>query len=173
MSNPYGADPSRFTVIPRVLVIATRGDYVLLLQRSPQKRLWPGRYNAPGGHVERGETPLEAAQRELHEETGLRAERMRLRGLLIGDAVGALPGVMVFIYQADVQGQLHAHNAEGVPHWVARSGLEALPTLPDLPLIFHHVLDLPGFFYIYKIPKADGDEDIRIVRVHEEASDNE
>ena len=163
MNNPYGVDPSRFTVVPRVLVIATRGEDVLLLQRSPHKKLWPGLYNAPGGHIEQGETPAEAAARELSEETGLHAGAMTLRGLLIGDAVGELPGVMVFIYHARVSGELHVRNAEGVPHWISRSALPDMPTLPDLPQIFELVLDQEQFFYIYKTPLADGGEDIRVV----------
>ncbi len=160
--NPYGVDSSRFILIPRVLIIATRGDEVLLLQRAMHKRLWPGLYNAPGGHVERGETPSEAAARELTEETGLQADTLTLRGLLIGDAVGELPGVMVFIYRAHVSGQLHARNAEGVPHWIPRAHLSHIPTLPDLPQILDLTLDQDAFFYIYKTPRADGGEDVRI-----------
>jgi 8-oxo-dGTP pyrophosphatase MutT (NUDIX family) len=161
--NPYGVDPSRFPLIPRVLVIATRDEDVLLLQRARHKKLWPGLYNAPGGHVERGETPVEAAARELAEETGLNADDLTLRGLLIGDAVEDLPGVMVFIYHARVSGDLHARNAEGVPHWIPRSDLPDTPTLPDLPQILELVLDQEAFFYIYKTPRTDGGEDVRIV----------
>jgi len=161
--NPYGVDPSRFTVVPRVLVFATREDALLLLQRSMHKKLWPGLYNAPGGHVERGETPDEAAARELAEETGLHADVLTLRGLLIGDAVGELPGVMVFIYQARVSGRLHARNAEGVPHWIPRSKLDDIPTLPDFPQLLALVLDQPRFFTLYKTPRADGGEDVRVV----------
>ena len=44
-------------------------DKVLLLRRAtePAKGLW----TLPGGGINRGETPLEAAIRELEEETGL------------------------------------------------------------------------------------------------------
>jgi len=58
---------------PRLGAIAVLvdGDRVLLAQRgkSPDKGLW----GFPGGHVEPGETALDAARRELHEETGLEA----------------------------------------------------------------------------------------------------
>lgn len=59
---------------PRVGAIAVvrRGDRVLLAQRS--KGGYIGRWGFPGGHVERGETVVEAAMRELHEETGVTAE---------------------------------------------------------------------------------------------------
>ena len=58
---------------PRLGAIAVLvdGDKVLLAQRGnpPDKGLW----GFPGGHVEPGETALEAARRELREETGLEA----------------------------------------------------------------------------------------------------
>lgn len=61
------------TATPRLGAIAVlvEDDRVLLAQRgkSPDKGLW----GFPGGHVEPGETALEAARRELREETGLRA----------------------------------------------------------------------------------------------------
>ena len=43
----------RFTVIPRTLVFITRGDHVLLLRGSAQKRIWANKYNGIGGHIER------------------------------------------------------------------------------------------------------------------------
>lgn len=59
---------------PRVgaIVVVRRGDQVLLAQRS--KGGYIGRWGFPGGHVERGETVIEAAMRELVEETGVVAE---------------------------------------------------------------------------------------------------
>ncbi len=42
----------------------------LLLRRAPTGRC-PGAWEAVHGHVEPGETPVEAARRELDEETGL------------------------------------------------------------------------------------------------------
>ena len=48
----YGADPGRYQYIPRVLVLVADGDRVLLIRRGQHKRLWPGKFNAPGGHVE-------------------------------------------------------------------------------------------------------------------------
>ena len=161
--NPYGVSSARFTVTPRVLVFATQGDKILLLQRAQHKKLWPGLYNPPGGHIERDETPDEAAARELQEETGLTLESLQLRGLLMGHAQNELPGVMVFIYQAQVSGQLHAQNDEGTPHWIPRSGVDALPTLPDFAQLFSLTLEQPHFFTLYKIAHPDGSEDVRVV----------
>jgi 8-oxo-dGTP diphosphatase len=48
-----------------------RGDDVLLIKRG--SALGYGRWSLPGGKVEPGETTLEAAEREVFEETGVKA----------------------------------------------------------------------------------------------------
>jgi ADP-ribose pyrophosphatase YjhB (NUDIX family) len=53
------------------IVFDERGRILLI------KRLYPpgrGRWSIPGGHVEKGEDVLEAAKRELYEETGIDAD---------------------------------------------------------------------------------------------------
>jgi 8-oxo-dGTP pyrophosphatase MutT (NUDIX family) len=47
----------------------------LVLRRAPGGRC-PGSWEAVHGHVEPGETPADAARRELAEETGLAPERL-------------------------------------------------------------------------------------------------
>ena len=49
-----------------------RGDDVLLVERG--KALGQGMWSLPGGKLEMGEAPVEAAARELLEETNVRAD---------------------------------------------------------------------------------------------------
>ncbi|TIC86597.1 NUDIX domain-containing protein [Nocardioides sp. GY 10127] len=53
-----------------VLLVDPRG-WLLLQERDEHPRIDPDCWGLPGGHMEPGETPLEAAVRELEEETGL------------------------------------------------------------------------------------------------------
>ncbi|WP_433309301.1 NUDIX domain-containing protein [Micromonospora sp. CA-269861] len=44
---------------------------VLLVHRSPTRRAYPNLWDLPGGHVEAGESELQALTREMHEELGV------------------------------------------------------------------------------------------------------
>lgn len=81
------------TQTPKIgaLAVVVHNEQVLLVQRSKQPDA--GLWGFPGGHVEWGETVLEAAQRELREETSVIAEPLRYLDnldLLRRDAQGAV-----------------------------------------------------------------------------------
>lgn len=61
-----------------ILVYNARGK-LYLQKRGAQKSVYPGRFDLSAtGHVRAGESRLDAAARELHEELGLRAKTLTL-----------------------------------------------------------------------------------------------
>jgi 8-oxo-dGTP pyrophosphatase MutT (NUDIX family) len=57
--------------VARVALVNVAGCVLLLRDPDPE---WGGYWYLPGGGIEEGETPEEAARREVYEETGLKVE---------------------------------------------------------------------------------------------------
>ncbi len=149
----------RYLVVPRTLCFITCGDEVLLLRGAPDKRLWPGRYNGIGGHVERGEDVRSAALREIREEVGIEVTDLRLRGVInvAPDAEG--PGVMLFVFTARALSRQAQPSAEGTPVWIRQGEWDGLELVEDLPILLPRVLamgpDDPPFFGHYTYDEED------------------
>jgi 8-oxo-dGTP pyrophosphatase MutT (NUDIX family) len=71
-----------FTPAAVLVAITERGDNpgVLLLHRPTTMRSHPGQIAFPGGKMDFGETPVEAALREAHEELGIDPAAVRVIG---------------------------------------------------------------------------------------------
>ncbi|AKB23913.1 GDP-mannose mannosyl hydrolase [Methanosarcina sp. MTP4] len=87
------------------LIRNEKGEY-LLLKRSENSRTNPGKWDLPGGKVDRGETLKEAVAREVQEETGISINP----GGIAGEVTFELPAkkVIAIVYDggfnmADVQ----------------------------------------------------------------------
>ena len=71
-------------VINTVTCYLIRGDEFLLLYRNKKKNDFnKGKYIGVGGHIELGETPSEAINREVKEETNFDIVNKDLRALII------------------------------------------------------------------------------------------
>lgn len=116
------AEPVELTV----LCLITQGDRLLLQDRI--KEDWQG-YTLPGGHVEPGESFVDAVIREMKEETGLTVEHPRLCG------VKQFPGdqgrYVVLLFSCDTfTGELRS-SEEGQMHWGPRDRLHSVNLVSD------------------------------------------
>ncbi|HNS03793.1 MAG TPA: NUDIX domain-containing protein [Anaerolineae bacterium] len=125
----------RYLAVPRTLCFILHGDDVLLIQRGQHKRLFPGKVNGVGGHVEAGEDVAASAVREIYEETGLMVHDLWLAGVVHIDsrlgqaeplADGARPGVMVFVFTAQARDRATRASEEGELLWVPLDEVHAL-----------------------------------------------
>ena len=140
------------------LVYALKDGQVLLMQRRKEPNL--GQWTAPGGKIELNESPAECARRELHEETGLRAERAELR--VIATETSPLPDWqwLMFIYLVrESTGEVTGCD-EGDLAWVPVGEVLRL-SIPQADAIFYPyvVSDLPGPLSM----KFEYDSDLRLV----------
>ena len=128
-----------------VLCLITDGDKVLLQNRV--KNDWKG-YALPGGHVEEGESFVDAVIREMKEETGLVVHNPKLVG------VKQFPidngRYIVFLFKtAEFSGELYSSD-EGTMEWVSRNDLKKVNAVDDLEELLN-VMDsdeLTEFQYI-------------------------
>ena len=119
----------RYIVVPRTLCFVFQENDVLLIKRSPFRRLFPNKINGLGGHVEHDEDVYRAAGREIMEEAGLSVADLWLAGVVNVDGIlgqadalgnGSHPGVMLFVFTAQANSrETVGSTEEGELLWVS------------------------------------------------------
>ena len=111
--------------------LLVRGDTVLLAHRSPLKRWYPDVWDLVGGHVDDGEAPERALQRELAEELGVQVDDDELGNPVahVVDPSGEDGGLDIRIWavdswDGDVVNRTDEHDEL---RWVSRHDVASLP----------------------------------------------
>jgi 8-oxo-dGTP pyrophosphatase MutT (NUDIX family) len=131
-----------------VAVYARRGDRVLVIEHRRLRTWLP-----IGGELEAGETPLEAARRELGEETGLVGRFRALAGALDGVPPGLIgyeehpagsKGThlnFVFVTEVADDAEVTPNNEFGAWRWVDRGELDRLESPLNVRQFGHLALE--------------------------------
>lgn len=137
--NPFESGVRK--VIPSVLVYLRKGDQILMIHRGDgrlsdvsQADVHQGKWNGLGGKCELDESPLEAAHREVREESGLdlQLEQFKPLGVLQFPNFKAHKNEdwIVFVFGGNVLdsqlSMLITKTAEGTLHWVDQQSLLSL-----------------------------------------------
>ena len=111
--------------VSAVGVVCLRGDEVLLIRRGQAPR--QGEWSLPGGRIEPGERAVDAALRELREETGVEAEITGLIDVVDGIFPGAGRHYVLIDYAARwVSGDPVAGDVAREARFVTLDQVEAL-----------------------------------------------
>lgn len=137
-----------------VLCLIQDGEKILLQNRV--KKDWKG-YTLPGGHVEAGESFVDAVKREMKEETGLNIQNPKLVGIKqfpFKNEEGVDCRYIVLLFKAEeFKGEV-VSSSEGKMTWVRYDQLSSMDTVDDLEdlLDVFNNPDLTEFQYL-----VDGD----------------
>ena len=128
-----------------VLCLITDGDRILLQNRT--KNDWQG-YTLPGGHVEPGESFVDAVIREVKEETGLDIKNPRLAGVKQFPIEGGR--YVVLLFKANEYSGTVVSSDEGQMEWVDSNHLPEIHTVDDFEDLIRVINnpDLTEFQYL-------------------------
>ncbi len=114
-------------------------------------KYWKG-ISFPGGHVEKGESFIDSAKREVLEETGLKVDNLKLCGIIDWCHRKSGERYMVMLYKTDTySGELIEETEEGKVFW---ADIDEIPNM-ELPPYFDDYLkvflsdDKQEFFATY------------------------
>jgi mutator protein MutT len=111
----------------RVLAAVVQRDGRLLLARRPPGKRHAELWEFPGGKFLPGETPLEAARRELSEELGVEA-------VSLGTLLGAMPDpgspFVIEFHAVEIRGEPQALEHDALA-WVLPEELPLYPLAPS------------------------------------------
>lgn len=112
-----------FKVTTKIALFDPQKEHVLVIHLS-----WDDDWGLPGGHIDEGETPIEAMKRELIEECGVVPDTINRNDFFMHSN-----GKLVLAYTGTVNDtnlKSQQDNSEGIPKWLTREEFENIKIEP-------------------------------------------
>ena len=119
-------------------------SYLMLLRNKKKHDINANKYIGVGGHLEQGESPLDALYREIKEETGLEVIKYEYRGLIYFNYDDISELMHLYIVN-DFKGELIECD-EGTLSWIKKSDLFSLELWEGDKIFLKKLLDNSPFF---------------------------
>ncbi len=142
--NPFETGERK--VIPAVLVYVQKDNHMLMIHRGPRNGdFHAGKWNGLGGKCEKDESPLQAAEREVFEESALEIHPDRFVSLGVLQFPNFKPHKnedwIVFVFRANLEnGEPKKVSEEGELHWIPKHEVSSLNLWPGDHLFIPYVL---------------------------------
>jgi 8-oxo-dGTP pyrophosphatase MutT (NUDIX family) len=121
-------------------VVEKDGHFLIVEERASGLMV----LNQPGGHIETGESPEEAARREALEETGCDIRIDGLLGVYLWIHPQTRQNFLRIVFAADLVSQDPARELDDVihaVHWLAETDLERRRNDLRTPVVLHSIRD--------------------------------
>jgi len=113
-------------------IIVDKDNKILLLKRADEKDTWmPNKWALVGGGVEKNETPLQAVEREIKEETGLEIKKFVSSFNLQRNSSNSIEYMFVCRFNGDPT-EINLNQENTRYGWFDTGEMEFLDTVPHL-----------------------------------------
>jgi 8-oxo-dGTP pyrophosphatase MutT (NUDIX family) len=102
----------------------------LMMKRKFEIDIHPGKWNFPGGKIEKDEEPVDAALRELEEEAGLKGEMIRSGEPFVLDTEDGKFKIHPFLILVDGEPELNSEHLDS--NWIEPDELDDFETVDGL-----------------------------------------
>eukprot|EP00038_Savillea_parva_P012552 m.205427 g.205427 ORF g.205427 m.205427 type:complete len:178 (+) comp22927_c0_seq1:305-838(+) len=150
--------------LKRLTLLLLRSEGSVLLGRK-KRGFGAGKVNGFGGKVERGESMMEAAVREMREESGLTVEDASLRGILSFNMLGDGNHLEIHVFHASKYHGTITESDEMDPFWVKDTEIPLGSMWLDDAYWFPHFLAGDCFRGVFKFQSHSEllEHDVKVV----------
>lgn len=127
-----------------LVILFNENGEVLLLKRSNKVDSYSGKYGFPGGKIEDGETSLEAAVREVKEETDLNIKQKNLAYVFTMSKDNSKD--IIFYIAKEWNGKVKVDWESDEFFWAKPSLLDSIDLVPTPNIVFDLIKAWAKFF---------------------------